>query len=473
MRRQGKKQIGHSVGGLLGYVKHFQNGDYLRKLSRDTMRGQVSRAEKGYRTGGPVPFGYDRLILGEDGTPRKIVRDLSDGSQLVLDPETHEVLEQVRGIHRFQKQEYELSSLILSEPVRVNAVKKIFTDYAAGVPLRRIRDELNASGLRTHRGRCFAISGLDAILENTAYIGRSVYNRRTESKWHRHSQGQSIERQDEGTELRPETDWIIKEEAWPAIIDPETFATVQRRRQEAKEKYVQVKGRTVYSTYLLTGLLTCGVCGGTLFGMTNTNGKGYRTRFYTCTIHHRGEHERCPQRYSVPADRVEGAILDVIKDDLAQLRDNEQLHDYIAHEMKRLTGERGDTHGQLKRRLDEVGQQIGRLREHLQSLDQETAKVLGLYEEAASLATERKELEKQLEEAHGSLPQLPPAEMIRLNAAKAFDNLDEVLSLATIEERRELMRKYLRAARVDPNSRTVQVSLYAALFNQMVAGAGG
>lgn len=35
------------TSGLIGYIEHHQNGDYLRKLSRDTMRGLVERAKRG------------------------------------------------------------------------------------------------------------------------------------------------------------------------------------------------------------------------------------------------------------------------------------------------------------------------------------------------------------------------------------------------------------------------------------------
>ena len=75
------------TSGLIGYIEHFQNGDYLRKLSRDAMRGLVDRAKRGLWTGGPSPFGYDRLIL--DGTtPKRIIRHLDDGGQAVIDPTT-------------------------------------------------------------------------------------------------------------------------------------------------------------------------------------------------------------------------------------------------------------------------------------------------------------------------------------------------------------------------------------------------
>lgn len=73
--------------GLLSYSEHYQNGDYLRKLSRDTMRGTVDRAKRGLWSGGPPPFGFDRLIL-HGNTPKRIVRSREDGGQIVLDANT-------------------------------------------------------------------------------------------------------------------------------------------------------------------------------------------------------------------------------------------------------------------------------------------------------------------------------------------------------------------------------------------------
>ncbi|MFG0249420.1 MAG: recombinase family protein, partial [Phycisphaeraceae bacterium JB051] len=72
IRKAGKRVVYAATGretdqsfesGLMGYIEHHQNGDYLRKLSRDTMRGIVSRVQRGLWPGGPIPFGYDRLLL--------------------------------------------------------------------------------------------------------------------------------------------------------------------------------------------------------------------------------------------------------------------------------------------------------------------------------------------------------------------------------------------------------------------------
>jgi hypothetical protein len=211
------------AGGLLGYVEHYQNGDYLRKLSRDTVRGILTRVERGQWPGGPIPFGYDRLILDASGHPRKIVRDSDDGSQVVLDAGTRQLLEAIPKGKRYAKQEHEVCMLLPSDASRVRAIQKMFHDFAQGVPSRKLRDDLNASGFRTSRGSRFTVQTILPILENPAYLGRCVYNRRTLSKWHRLEKGASVERQDEGIEKRPESDWIVKEDAWPAIIDAETF----------------------------------------------------------------------------------------------------------------------------------------------------------------------------------------------------------------------------------------------------------
>lgn len=195
------------AAGLLSFVEHHQNGDYLRMLSRDTIKGITHRVQRGYWPGGPIPFGYDRLILGEDSRPLRIIRDLDDGTQAILDPQSGEIREHLPKGRRHTKQDHELCTLIPSLPERVRAVQKLFVGYAAGKPTRQLRDEINAAGFRTSRGSRFTIQTILPILENPAYLGRCVYNRRTLSKWHRYQNGISIERNDEGVERRPESDW--------------------------------------------------------------------------------------------------------------------------------------------------------------------------------------------------------------------------------------------------------------------------
>jgi hypothetical protein len=435
------------------------------------MRGHIHRAERGLWSGGPIPFGYDRLILSADGSPKRIVRDLPDRSQRIIDAKTNEAIEHVNDAHRYSKQDFELCSLIPSDPIRVQAVQKMFADYAAGSPIRLLRDELNRCGIRTGRGRTFTAATIHAMLENQAYIGDCVYNKRTESKWHRHTSAGSIERQDEGLEDRPQADWITTPNAWPALIDRDTFAKVQQRRKESREKHCHVSGPAIRSEYILTHVAICGVCGSRLTGQTTTSGKGYRTRYYICSCHHRGDHKLCPKRYKVPAVLLEDHIIGLIKDDLGRLRDDEKLHQYIAEELGRLRGSQCNAREQLQRRLAELDQTAAKLRDHLKALDPATAAGLGIYDEAKALMEERAIVEKDLGELAPASPALPAAAELRRNADRAFDELDKVLAGGTIEQRRELIGLYVQKIKADPDTNSVQISLFSALFSRVVAGA--
>jgi hypothetical protein len=455
------------TSGLIGYIEHHQNGDYLRKLSRDTMRGLVERAKRGLWPGGPIPFGYDRLILDGDKL-RRIVRGLEDGGQVVLDAESGRELERLPKGKSHRKQDHESCSLIPSEPSRVRALQGIFEDYTAGKPTRTLRDDLNAAGFRTSRGSYFTVQTLLPILENQAYIGRCVYNQRTLSKWHRYRDGASIERADEGVEHRGAEDWVTCDDAWAALVSSELFEQVQQRRKESRERNTHRRGPSMRSEYLLTGLMFCGVCGGKLGGHTYKNPKGIKTRYYVCSRHSAGHKHECSKRYTVPAKLVEGHLLGLIRQDLTALRDDGQLHKMIAKEVERLAGGQSDARDQLSRQLASLDQQAATVREHLMSMDVDTAKALGLYDKARALSSEYAQVAEQLAKLPANCPALPSPELIRERAAAEFDRMEHVVSSATVEEKRELIACYVQKIKADPDLQSVEISLYPTLLSQKI-----
>lgn len=458
------------ASGLLSYVEHYQNGDYLRKLSRDTMRGSVDRARRGLWAGGPSPFGYDRLILDGD-TPKRIVQSREDGGQTVLDAATGVVLDELPKGKPHKKQDHEVATLIPSEPARVRAVQQMFRDYAEGAPTRKLRDDLNDAGFRTSRGGRFTVQTILPILESPAYLGRCVYNRRTLSKWHKYAGGASVERQEETIEKRAEDDWIVCEDAWPAIVDAETFERVGRLRAKSRGKHAShYRGNSMKATYLLTGRIFCGVCGGKLTGHTTTSGKGFKTRYYTCSRHQQGHKHECPKRYTVPADLVESHILGLICDDLRRLRDDHKLHEYVEAELRRLHGHHGDARAQLQRQLASLDQQLARLRDHLSAMKPETAESLGLYRDADELAAQRAQVESDLREVADDAS-LPPTGQLRAKIAAEFDAVETLIASGTVEERRSLIACYVKEIQADPDRSTVRIGLYPTLLSQRIAGA--
>ena len=292
------------------------------------------------------------------------------------------------------------------------------------------------------------------------------------SKWHRHQNGKSVERQDEGVEKRDKKDWIIKDHAWPALVDLETFESVQKRRQESKQKNRQVSGNVIRSEYLLTGIMYCGVCGGSMTGFTKTSGKGIRTRYYCCSTHHNGHKDRCPKRYTVPAEKVEQFIIGTIREDLSRLRDDDKLHEYVAEELRRVTSGQEDSREEVAARLKHATAELKKAGKHLLSLEPEYAKETGAYDEIGRMTEEKKALQRRLLELDQIIPNLPDSAELRQRACAAFDDLERILNEATIEEKRDLIRTYVQKIKAEPDSQQVVINLYPALFSRVVAGAG-
>jgi site-specific DNA recombinase len=479
LQESGKRVVYASTGqesdrsfasGLISYVEHYQNGDYLRKLSRDTMRGTVDRAKRGLWTGGPPPFGFDRLIL-DGNQPKRIVRAKGDGGQLVLEAETGVLLDELPKGKPHKKQDHEVSTLIPSEPARVRALKNMFEDYASGAPTRKLRDDLNSAGFRTSRGSKFTVQTLLPMLENPAYVGKCVYNRRTLSKWHRYQNGSSVERQDEGIEHRTESDWIVHEDAWAALVEQTTFDQVQQIRKNSKANHAHHRGNAMKSNYLLTGRIFCGVCNGRLTGTTRTSGKGYKTRYYVCSKHQAGHTEICPKRYSVPADLVEQHILKLIQADLLRLRDDTRLHELVSQELGRLSGSKHDASEQLQKRLAGLDQKIALLKDHLGSMTPQIAESLGLYQQAEDLVSERSEIERELEAITSNI-NLPSIGDLHKRISDEFEDIEKLLASGTLEERRSMIGNYVDRIKADPNEQVVHIGLYPTLLSQRIAGAG-
>lgn len=457
---------------LVSFIENHENGNYLRRLSRDTARGIIAKVKRGLWPGGPIPFGYDRLILNADGQPNRILRLQNDGSLRVIDAGDGRIIEVMPKGLGYRKQPHEQCTLIPSEDSRVRAVQKMFADYAAGIPSRRIRDGLNESGFRTTFCRTFSIPSVNVILESAAYLGKSVYNKRTESKFHRIIDGASVDRHDEGFEYRPEADWIVTENAWPAIIDPDTFDRVQKRRQCSKARDKQVSGNAIHTDNLLIGLCKCGVCGGPMVAQTTTSGKGLRNRYYICGTHHRGDKVVCPKRYTVPADIVEQHIIGLIRADLERLADDHRMHQFMAEELRRVRGVRHDGYENLQHRLAELDQLSARIRDHLFAMDHDTAKDMGLYDQAKTLREERQKVEQDLAKCMSELPPMPSMEEIQASAQAGCRRLKRVLAHGTVEEKRQMIALYVHGIVADPEKERIAISLYPAAFNREIGVTG-
>jgi hypothetical protein len=133
-------------------------------------------------------------------------------------------------------------------------IRKAAEDVIDGVGLNAICREWNSAGVPTSRGNHWDHRGLRQLLKGPRLVG-----------WRRH-QGEIVT-DSAGRPVQGE---------WEPILDRATFERLQavlRGRQGAPG------GRRGARKYLLSGILSCGVCGARMYGMNTQSG----TRFnYTC-----------------------------------------------------------------------------------------------------------------------------------------------------------------------------------------------
>ncbi|MDD2689827.1 MAG: recombinase family protein, partial [Candidatus Omnitrophica bacterium] len=128
-------------------------------------------------------------------------------------------------------------------------VKKIFNKYLELESLRGVTSWLNSNGIKTRNKKTWACASISRILQNPTYIGKLSWGKRVAST----TTGK--------LKSRPKEEWLISEGKHKGIIDNFTFKKVQ----EIVKKQ-SVEPRRKLSEYLLSSLVRCGFCNGSMNG---------------------------------------------------------------------------------------------------------------------------------------------------------------------------------------------------------------
>lgn len=138
-------------------------------------------------------------------------------------------------------------------------VRRIFKEYAGGVPMKEICNSLNDAGLRTIHGNAFTVNALRHILTHRAYIGEYKF----------------------GDVLIPD--------GMPRIIDDDLFQKAQARlesnKRGGKGAIKKLHPEIEIEDYWLSGKLYCGLCGQTMQGISGTSKTGSLYYYYSCQSH--------------------------------------------------------------------------------------------------------------------------------------------------------------------------------------------
>eukprot|EP00752_Nemacystus_decipiens_P015336 g13669.t1 len=192
------------------------------------------------------------------------------------------------------------------DPEQAAIVVRIFEDYAAGVSPRAIAHALNAEGAPAPRADGWAqntIQGNRArgtgILNNRLYVGERVWNRQRFVK--DPATGKRVAR------LNPEREWVVELAPALAIVDRALWDRAKAIQDAAGGKRRPGKRPAPRPKHLLSGLIVCGLCGGTVSTINRDR--------YGCRTHK--EKGTCRNDRMAPRAEIERRVLDALKDRLA------------------------------------------------------------------------------------------------------------------------------------------------------------
>ncbi|WP_194954762.1 recombinase family protein [Sphingopyxis solisilvae] len=363
-------------------LKGTMNALFLKDLAKKTHRGLRGRVEKGF-SAGAVGYGY------------RMVRRLSSEGELV------------RG-------EREI------DPAQALIVERIFREFAAGKSPLAIARDLNADGVAGPAGKAWRDTSIrgdvrrgTGILNNEMYVGVRVWN-------HKHSvkdpsTGKEVMR------LNPESEWIRNAVPELRIISDELWSAVKRQQEIVADRYVGIKqaaqARSLHQTrrpaYLLSGLLECGVCGGTYALVVGER--------YGCVGRHRGH--SCTNGRTIRRAELERRALAGIADRLVSAdKIDAAVAAYVAH----INGENRERRIQADadvRALAKIDRAVAGIMAAIED---------GLYQPSmkarmAELEQVKEEIAARLAEAPQNIPDIHPgvAEIYKAKVARLTETLED------------------------------------------------
>lgn len=234
---------------------------------------------------------------------------------------------------------------LYTNPDETEIIRWIYATFIETNSIRKTTHLINAKGTRTRRGSLWATSSIHRILTNPTYTGKVWYGKRKTDP----TTGKLIA-QDEET-------WTVVDGEHEGIIELEKF---EKAQEMLKSNYF--KPTRVGRSYLLSGLIRCGLCGGAMSGYTFTKkGTDKSYSYYKCTHYLQKGTAACSGQ-SIPALQIEDFVVEALMNlskDRQFLSDKEKMLAILKEKVGTGSGKdelvKLDVHErELKSRLDRL-----------------------------------------------------------------------------------------------------------------------
>src|ERR1700675_2036785 len=192
---------GSLSSSIMKTLKRVMAGEYSRELGVKVIAGQKRLAALGFKQGGIPGYGFRRLLVSEDRSPKQL---LAQGEMKSISTDR---------------------VILVPGPAReIEEVREIFRKFTVdGMGFKAIARDLNQRGVPSIKNKRWTHSVVASLISHPKYIGCNVFNRTTM-------------RLGSAPVTVPTSDWVICPGSHEAIVDTKTFALAQEIQGQTARK---------------------------------------------------------------------------------------------------------------------------------------------------------------------------------------------------------------------------------------------
>ena len=413
-------------------IQEIKNESTSKEIAFHTKKGMIGNIQQRdeetgwcYKNGGKPPFGYKRKQL-------------------------------YRGIDKKGKPIYKTIWEIDEKDAEI--VRKIILDLyiKKDMSYDKIRDYLNEHGIKNSKGNLWSTSTIASMLRLErleSYNGTAFWN--MENK------------QVKGVKYNERDKWVICENAHPKIISDSELEMVLEKRNRIKAKpYTYQKE----SNYLLSGmnmenefLFVCKECNGHIVGSCVGNG---HKRKYACSTNRNKGKMACKNNWKINQEWLENKIITIIKNKYTTTKGINDFVKRIQEETKSIKSNYEIEIKDLKNRINDVENEIQNLLTSIKKgIDMEIA-----IEEINKSKKQQEELKNQL-----NFLEINKNKEIKIKEKDILEFLNDIKKVfenATFQEKRELIKTFVRKIILDEKNQQIILELYPDISVVHNVGAG-
>jgi site-specific DNA recombinase len=394
LRRQGIQVISINelleptpAGRMLEGIIEVLDEFYSANLAQDVTRGMRESASRGYFSGGKPPYGYN--------------------------------ISKVRDGHKMR-------STLVPNTVTAPVIRRMFEECQSGKGTREIARGLDSDGITTPNGKRWVGTAVLRILYNEAYIGTLVWGKRSGE------------------------DPVKVENAWPPLIDKDTFSKVNSFLKSRSPKIVHPR-RTV-SEYLFSGLMKCGTCGGAMSGHSAKSGQFF---YYRCSNASKRGAKACPGRW-IPKSWIESFIIEKIRNCILSDDNILELVQLTTEDIEESLGTERQTLHMIEKQVADVDMRLEHLYDALEtrsfSVEELAPRIKKLQSKRADLMAKKYQAEGDLQSDIVTVPDLQIVQ-------DYVDDLKTLLDSSPIVEQRTFLKTFIEGIEMRENDFTIDFTL--------------